>query len=226
MSVVSTTNAQRYELGYSLNVAANFTQRFVNNTSVVTTAQEAEMAPALQNAADALATAGYSAAGEGSVIVSDGDSIQVRNFTGSPVAGAQFTVTDTEHYATLPEANVLVGAGQFTEIRRYDGSVIAGGLTGAEMRLFRGAVANVRLPSRADAVVNGQSCPVQNSAGAAQHNATATVGSNGVLSSLRLAATAAIVDDAQALTVPVTGTYTTTATLTVANGVVTGIVLS
>ncbi len=41
-----------------------------------------------------------------------------------------------------------------------------------------------------------------------------------------LTATQAIVNDAEALTVPVTGTYTTTATVSVANGVVTGIVLS
>ncbi|AZF90018.1 virion structural protein [Pseudomonas phage vB_PaeS_SCUT-S3] len=41
-----------------------------------------------------------------------------------------------------------------------------------------------------------------------------------------LTATQVIVNDAEALTVPVTGTYTTTATVSVANGVVTGIVLS
>lgn len=41
-----------------------------------------------------------------------------------------------------------------------------------------------------------------------------------------LTATQAIVNDAEALTVPVTGSYTTTATVSVANGVVTGIVLS
>jgi len=41
-----------------------------------------------------------------------------------------------------------------------------------------------------------------------------------------LTETQAIVSDAEALTVPVTGTYTTTATVSVANGVVTGIVLS
>lgn len=41
-----------------------------------------------------------------------------------------------------------------------------------------------------------------------------------------LTATQAIVSDAEALTVPVTGTYTTTATVSVADGVVTGIVLS
>lgn len=41
-----------------------------------------------------------------------------------------------------------------------------------------------------------------------------------------LPATQAIVSNAQALAVPVTGTYTTTATFTVAGGAITGIVLS
>ncbi len=41
-----------------------------------------------------------------------------------------------------------------------------------------------------------------------------------------LTATQAIVEDAQALAVPVTGTYATTATVSVVDGVVTGIVLS
>lgn len=41
-----------------------------------------------------------------------------------------------------------------------------------------------------------------------------------------LAPTQAIVNDAEALTVPVTGTYATTATVSVVDGVVTGIVLS
>lgn len=41
-----------------------------------------------------------------------------------------------------------------------------------------------------------------------------------------LTPTQVIVNDAQALTVPVTGTYATTATVSVVDGVVTGIVLS
>lgn len=41
-----------------------------------------------------------------------------------------------------------------------------------------------------------------------------------------LPATQTVVSNGQALTVPVTGTYTTTATVSVAGGVVTGIVLS
>lgn len=43
---------------------------------------------------------------------------------------------------------------------------------------------------------------------------------------VQLASTAAMVDNAQQLTVPVTGTYATKATLTVVNGVVTAIALT
>jgi ribosomal protein S12 methylthiotransferase accessory factor YcaO len=72
---------------------------------------------------------------------------------------------------------------------------------------------------------NGDTVAVVNSAGAASHNGTATV-TTGALTNVKLAATAAMVDNAQQLTIPVTGVYATKATLTVANGVVTAIVLS
>lgn len=74
-------------------------------------------------------------------------------------------------------------------------------------------------------VANGDTVAVRNSAGADSHNATAVV-SGTSLTGVNLAATAAIVDNGDALVVPVTGTYATTATVTVANGVITGIVLS
>lgn len=81
------------------------------------------------------------------------------------------------------------------------------------------------LPSGSAAVANADTVAVVNSAGANSHNATAAV-TAGVLTNVKLAATAAIVDNSQQLTVPVTGVYATKATLTVANGVVTAIVLS
>lgn len=82
------------------------------------------------------------------------------------------------------------------------------------------------LPAGTATVADNDVVPVKNSAGTSTVDATAVVASNGVLSGLNLAATVAMVDNGDALTVPVTGTYTTTATISVANGVVTGIVLS
>lgn len=71
----------------------------------------------------------------------------------------------------------------------------------------------------------GQNVAVRNSAGADSHNATAVV-TGGALTGVNLAATVALVDNADALVVPVTGTYATTATFTVAAGVITSIALS
>ena len=89
-----------------------------------------------------------------------------------------------------------------------------------------GSLTNVKLAATVAMVDQGDTVTVQNSAGAAVTGThTATVAA-GVVSNVKLAATIAPVANGAALTVPVTGTYATTATFTVANGVVTGIVLS
>lgn len=80
--------------------------------------------------------------------------------------------------------------------------------------------ATVAMVDTADAVV------VHNSAGAAVAGAHVAEVAAGVLSDVKLAATIAPIANGAALVVPVTGAYVTTATVTVANGVVTGIVLS
>lgn len=89
-----------------------------------------------------------------------------------------------------------------------------------------GVVTNLVLPATVAFVDNADTVTIQNSAGAAVAGShTATVAA-GVVSNVKLAATVAPVSNGAALTVPVTGTYATTATVSVANGVVTGIVLS
>lgn len=76
-------------------------------------------------------------------------------------------------------------------------------------------------------VKQGQIAPVKNSAGAQSHNGTINVNPNTkAVTDIRLPATAAIVDSAQQLVIPITGTYATKITLTVVNGVVTAGVLS
>ncbi len=79
------------------------------------------------------------------------------------------------------------------------------------------------LPSNYSAVAQGDSVNVENSAGNLDSPATAQV-TNKVLTSVRLAATKTIVTNAQVFA-GVTGTGTT-ATITVANGVITAIALS
>jgi len=72
-------------------------------------------------------------------------------------------------------------------------------------------------------VANGATVAVRNSAGANSKNATAVV-TDDTLTGVNLPATTAMVDNAQTVA-GVTGTGTT-ATITVANGVITGIALS
>lgn len=75
------------------------------------------------------------------------------------------------------------------------------------------------------AVATGGTVSVTNSAGAQAHSATASVTGN-TLGAVALAATVAMIDNAAALVVPVTGIYIDTITPTIAAGVVTGFVLS
>lgn len=79
------------------------------------------------------------------------------------------------------------------------------------------------LPATETVIANGATVVVKNSAGAVKKNGTASVSSN-TLNGVTLAATEAIVSNG-ATVAGVTGTGTT-ATITVANGVVTGIALS
>lgn len=66
---------------------------------------------------------------------------------------------------------------------------------------------------------------ITNSAGEDGHDATVAITGNDI-TGITLADTVAMIDDGTALVVPVTGTYTDTITPTIADGVVTGFVLS
>lgn len=80
--------------------------------------------------------------------------------------------------------------------------------------------------SNTTVVTNGATVSVKNSAGS-KTVAGATIDVvAGAVEDVNLPATAALLTTAQALVVPVTGSYATTATVTVAGGVVTAIVLS
>lgn len=82
------------------------------------------------------------------------------------------------------------------------------------------------IPSTSAVVANGSTVNVENSAGNLDSPGTVTVAASTV-TNVRLAAAKTIVTSGQALTgVTPTGTFTTTVTFTVANGVITGIALS
>jgi len=78
------------------------------------------------------------------------------------------------------------------------------------------------VPTGSAVVANSGTVAVRNSAGADSHNATAVV-TGTTLTGVNLAATVALVDNGDTTTATGTGT---TATLVVANGVVTGVTLA
>jgi len=227
MSVIDITNAQRYNLGYKVNVAADHVQRFINDTRAPTQQQADVMDTPLTEAAQALADAGYGGVPAGSAVVADGQEVEVVTSVDAQPQDATVVVVDD----ALSSIKLTSGAVSFAvhmdnvQMRRYDGSTHSPVVTG-QQRVADGVFSNVRLPATADIVSNGNTVQVRNSAGQQAHPATARVSTNGSLTAVDLADTTALVDHNQALTIPVTGTYTDTATLTVENGVVVGIVLS
>jgi len=82
-----------------------------------------------------------------------------------------------------------------------------------------------QVPANGAVVTDGQNTLVSNSADSVSANGTLEVAS-GNLIGVDLDPTVAIIGDATALLIPVTGTYVDTVTFAVSNGVITGITLS
>lgn len=159
----------------------------------------------------------------GSAVVAGGATVAVVNSAGADSHNGTATVTagaltNIQMPATMgfvdqgDNVNVFNSAGADSHVAS---ATVAAGVV-SQLKL----AATVAMVDQADAVA------VHNSAGtniAGAHTAEVAVG---VLTDVKLAATVAAITNAQALVVPVTGVYVTTVTVNVANGVVTGIVLS
>ncbi len=159
---------------------------------------------------------------EGVATVNNTANVSVRNNAAGDPHNAQAVVS----------GNTLVGVNLGSTVAMVDQSDTVSVRNGAgadphnaTALVTNGVLSGVNLAATVAMVDNSDSLPLQNSAGTAKGNVTATVAA-GAVSNVRTPATAAIVTNNEALTVPVTGTYTTTATVTVANGVITGIALS
>lgn len=224
MSLTTITNQQRYDIGYRAAIAANLTQRFINTTRNLSAEQAAPIDAALSTLITALATAGYSTVPEGSAVVEDGASVNVLNFNASVTKAAIAEVdTDTDTVQLRFPATIGMKANnESISVQNVNG---AAGLTSTAYVDTNGVLVAARLPATAAVLQNNNNVQIRNSAGTAIGNATFAV-SSGAITYGSLPATIAGIANGAALTVPVTGTYTTTATFTVANGVVTGIALS
>ena len=105
-------------------------------------------------------------------------------------------------------------------------SITAGGKTvGATIAVDQGEWQAFPLTDATDAIVESSDTIPVIDMGGSNEDAVVVVDNHVVLHAL-LAPNRCIAHDQQALQIPVTGTYTDTATLTVANGVITGITLS
>lgn len=159
-----------------------------------------------------------------SAIVANGGNVTVKNSAGTVTKTGVATVAASAISGVALEATeAIVSNAQAVTMQNSAGAAIAGTHPAT---VAAGVVSNVRLAATIAPVANAQNITMQNSAGTAiAGNHPATVAA-GVVSNVRLAATVAAVANGAALVVPVTGTYATTATVAVANGVVTGITLS
>lgn len=152
--------------------------------------------------------------------VADGQSVSVRNSAGADAHTGTAVVTDDAFTGVNLAATVaMIDNADSVTIKNSAGTAIAG--THAAT-VAAGVLSNVKLAATVAPVVNAASVPLQNSAGAAKGNGTVAVAA-GVVTSVRTPATSAIVANGD--TVPATGTGTT-ATLVIANGVVTGVTLA
>lgn len=269
MAFDTSTSDQRVELLRQAEKTANLTRRVTVGSGVLGEAEGGEGAALCTALSSALGAIGYSGVPEGSVVVTSGTgvpllkldesllfdsavalvkdgtltgatlpgttttlthaaSVAVRESDGTTIvtgAGATATVSaNTLNYITLPAGIAAAGAGA-----SVPGGVVNSAGTDSHPATFTvagGKVTNVKLTAATTAVVDqSDTVSVQNSAGANGIGSVVHV-ANGAVTAVRLPASSAAVSNGAALTVPVTGTYTTTATIAIANGVITGITLS
>lgn len=145
------------------------------------------------------------------------------------LGNAYVTIDDvlTALAAALPAGTpdplkAVVSNGATAPLKNSAGTAVGAAAT---LTVAASALTEVKLPATTAAVVTGSTVAVQNSAGASAGNGTVTVAAGGV-SNVKLPATVAPVTSGvkiNAGTVTGTGNF---ATVTVAAGVVTGIVLS
>jgi hypothetical protein len=163
------------------------------------------------------------------VITGAAGAIKVQDADGTSVNCSAVIVPQTGDlsYVSVPGNGAIVTDGLAVKMANFGG---AGPLDGTAS-ITGGFLTSVNLKNQTDTLVsNGFSVNVGATfgvSGAGSDFATVNVASGGISDvDVSLIPTKAVVANSQALAVPVTGTYTTTATLTVAGGVITGIVLS
>lgn len=154
----------------------------------------------------------------GAITVNDADGTQVN-------ATATIASNGALSFVGVPDTAALVTGGMSMKMANFGG---AGPVDGT-VQITGGFINWVSLANQTDAIIsNTFSTSISGIAVSPSDDFASVNVSSGALQSVAvsLAPTKTVVTDAQALQVPVTGTYTNTATVSVANGVITGIALS
>lgn len=160
------------------------------------------------------------------VITTQATSVPVQDADGTNVGCTPVIVPQTGQlsYIGVPGTAALVTNGMTVKMANNGG---AGPVDGT-VAITGGFINWVALAAATDTIIsNGFTTNASVAVSPSTDFATVNVSAGGLQSvTVSFAPTKAVVTDSQALVVPVTGTYTTTATLTVAGGAVTAIVLS
>ncbi|API52854.1 hypothetical protein BMW22_15625 [Rhizobium leguminosarum] len=161
------------------------------------------------------------------VITTQAGGVNVQDADGTNVGCTPVIVSQTGQlsYVSVPGTAALVTNGLSVKVANNGG----GGALDGNASITGGFINWIALAAQTDTLISNGFTTTLNSfvVSASTDFATVNVASGGLQSvTVSLAPTKAVVTNAQQLTIPVTGTYTTTATLTVAGGAVTAIVLS
>jgi hypothetical protein len=161
------------------------------------------------------------------VITNQASAIPVQDADGTSVSCTATIVAQTGQlsFVGVPGTAALVTNGMSVKVANNGG----GGALNGNASIAGGFINWIALAAQTDTLIsNGFTTTLGTvSVSASTDFATMNVSSGGLQSiGLSLAPTKAIVTNSQQLTIPVTGTYATKATLTVSGGAVTAIVLS
>jgi hypothetical protein len=161
------------------------------------------------------------------VITSQASSVPVQDADGTSVACTATIVPQTGQlsYVGVPGTAALVTNGMSVKVANNGG----GGALNGNASIAGGFINWIALAAQTDTLISNGFTTSLNSVVVSPSSdfVTVNVASGGLQSvTLSLDPTKAVVTNTQQLTIPVTGTYTTKATLTVAGGAVTAIVLS
>lgn len=223
MAFIDSTSSQRVELLRQAEKTANLTRRVTVGSGVLGAPEGVYGGELCTALSAALSDIGYGGLPPGGAMVNGGEPAPVLKLGGvTLVTGSTLVEDNVFEGIELAQTDTTVSNGGTVVVQNSVGGLA----TNATATVTANTLNNVRLPATSTIVANSATLPLWNSAGTLITSSGTVTVASGVAGRLNMPAQVAAVVNAQELTVPVTGTYATKATFTVAGGVITGIVLS